>query len=128
MTVLRLGETALNPNMQIPELNQSVGIQQTNRPTIGGGLVVFQRKLLKGSTLQLIATEAQGWLDKTARDEVLAKSLEVGVIHTLTIADTTLKVMFDHSDGAAVDLQPFINRLKALEGDYFTGVIKLIIT
>ncbi|WAS28448.1 hypothetical protein [Vibrio phage LV6] len=126
MIKLMLGTIELNPNMQIPELNTSGVVQQENRRTTSGALVVVVQKQHKGKPLQLIATEDQGWISKKARDELLAAADKVGVEHVLVAGNQSFKVMFDHSDGTAVALTPIINRLVPDESDYYTGTIKLI--
>ncbi|QCG76681.1 hypothetical protein [Vibrio phage D4] len=127
MTVLRLGTIELDPNMQVPLLSQSANIAMTTRPTLAGGVVAFQKQIRRGQSLQLIATADQGWVSKTARDQLLEAANTVNNILVLEVGDRSFRVMFDHSEGAAVQLEPFINRLIPLEGDYFTGTINLLI-
>lgn len=127
MTTLRLGTIDLNPNMQVPEINQSNDIAMTTRPTLAGGVVAFQKQVLRGQSLQLIATQDQGWVSKVNRDALLEQANIVNNILVLQVGNNTYRVMFDHTQGGAVQLEPFINRLIPLEGDYFTGTINLII-
>ncbi|UOX38404.1 hypothetical protein VpasPP24_64 [Vibrio phage Vpas_PP24] len=124
--ILKLNELSLNPNMQIPELSNSFGVAMTKRATLSGGVSVVQAKVTKGRTLTLTATNDQGWITKDARDQLLTMSSLVGEVFTLTIANEVFSVVFDHSDGNAVNLTPFINRLIPLDGDYFTGTIRLL--
>ncbi|AUR95997.1 hypothetical protein NVP1215B_079 [Vibrio phage 1.215.B._10N.222.54.F7] len=126
MIKLKLGDVDLNPNMHLPELNQSNSIAMTTRPTLSGGVAVFQKAIFRGQKLQLIATNDQGWVTKENRDKLLEQAGIVGNILVLTAGSKKYNVMFDHTDGAAVSLEPFINRLDALDGDYFTGTINLI--
>lgn len=127
MTTLKLGSIDLNPNMQVPQLNQGNNVAMTTRPTLAGGVAVFQKQRLRGQTLQLIATPDQGWISKDNRDALLAQSNIVNNILVLEVGAESYRVMFDHTQGAAVQLEPFINRLIPLAGDYFTGTINLII-
>ncbi|UOX39948.1 hypothetical protein [Vibrio phage V-YDF132] len=126
MTVLKLGTIDLNPNMTIPQLNTANTVAQSNVKTTGGGVIVFQQRVKAGVSLQLIATESQGWVDKKARDALMLEASKLGATYNLVAGDTVLRVMFDHSDGTAVELEPMINRLIPLEGDYFLGTINLI--
>ncbi|AET42247.1 hypothetical protein VPEG_00097 [Vibrio phage SIO-2] len=124
--ILKLNELSLNPNMQIPELSNSFGVAMTKRATLSGGVSVVQAKVTKGRTLTLTASNNQGWITKDARDQLLTMSSLVGEVFTLTVANEVFSVVFDHSDGNAVNLTPFINRLIPLDGDYFTGTIRLL--
>ncbi|QNJ59183.1 hypothetical protein [Vibrio phage vB_ValS_PJ32] len=127
MIKLELGAIELNPNMQIPQLNQSDKIAMTTRPTLAGGVAVFQKPILRGQKLQLIATRDQGWVSKENRDKLLEQAAKVNNILVLTAGSNVFRVMFDHTQGAAVSLEPLINRIEPLKGDYFTGTINLII-
>lgn len=127
MTTLKLGNVELNPNMSIHELNQSNGVAMTTRPTISGGVAVFQKQIFRGQKLQLIATNDQGWVSKENRDKLLEQANIVNNVLVLEAGSKKHTVMFDHTGGAAVSLEPFINRIESLDGDYFTGTINLII-
>lgn len=127
MIKLKLGDIDLNPNMQIPQLNQSNNVAMTTRPTLSGGVAVFQKEIKRGSSLQLIATSDQGWVSKTNRDKLLKAANTANNILILEAGSNVFRVMFDHTNGGAVKLEPFINRIEPLEGDFFTGTINLII-
>ncbi|QHJ74657.1 hypothetical protein VH22019_00093 [Vibrio phage VH2_2019] len=126
MTVLKLGDITLDPNMTVPQLHTVDSVAQSNVPTTGGGVIVFQRAIKAGVSLQLIATDSQGWVSKDARESLLTEAAKLGGIYTLQAGNLNVRVMFDHSDGSAVELEPLINRLIPLEGDYFIGTINLI--
>jgi len=113
--------------MTVPSLNQSNDIAMTSRPTLAGGVAVFQKQILRGQSVQLTATPDQGWISKANRDALLEQANIVNNVLVLTAGDSAYRVMFDHTQGAAVQLEPFINRLKPLDGDFFTGTINLII-
>nr|AAS84206.1 PH108-3-94(-) [Vibrio phage 1] len=83
MIKLKLGDIDLNPNMQIPQLNQSNNVAMTTRPTLSGGVAVFQNEIKRGSSLQLIATSDQGWVSKTNRDKLLKAANTVNNISDL---------------------------------------------
>ncbi|ANO57643.1 hypothetical protein [Vibrio phage vB_VhaS-a] len=124
--ILRLDTLVLNPNMQIPELSNSFGVAMTKRATISGGIAVRQARVTKGRTLTLTATNDQGWVSKEQRDELLTMSQQVGDAFTLSIGEDVFSVVFDHTDGGAVNLTPIINRLIPQDGDYFTGTVTLL--
>lgn len=126
MSTLTLGGITLNPNMSIPALNTSSSVSMDVRPTIGGGSVVYEQLKQSGISLQLTATENQGWVPKEARDQLLVEASKLGNVMQLIAGSHTYKVMFDHSSSAAVNLEPLINRLIPLDGDYFIGTINLI--
>lgn len=124
--ILKLGDIDLNPNMHIPELDQSFGVAMSYKQTLSGGVRVFQGSVTAGRRLTLIATNDQGWITKENRDKLLDLASRVGEPLTLDSGNESYNVMLDHSEGSAVSLTPFVHRRIPLKGDYYTGTIKLI--
>ena len=124
--ILKLGDIELNPNMHIPELDQSFGVSMSYRQTLSGGIRVFQGTVSAGRKLTLMATNDQGWVSKENRDKLLELASRIGEPLTLDSGNESYTVMLDHSEGSAVNLTPFIHRRIPLNGDYYTGTIKLI--
>lgn len=129
---ITLGGVTLPPGMIWSDQFKQNPISQTNKRTLGGTLVVYERSLTAGRPITLEAQVDQGWLTRKQLDQVIVLALAVGQTYTLVIGLETFTVIFLHEDEPAVEFEPLVFRLNSLDtqmspdGDYFTGLIKLI--
>lgn len=129
-TTVTLNGIQLNHNMQWVDRNESQQVQQAVTRTLSGNLVVFHRTLTKGEKITLVATEEQGWLQKTVIDSLKSIANTTGGVYPLVIdVDGNIEsynVMFRHNEPPAFSAFQLIHRLNAEDADYYTATIKLI--
>lgn len=123
-----IGGVALNPLSDLiwQDRFSANDIEQTNRRTLGGELVSYVGTLIAGRPITLLATEKFGWQHKDVVVLLMALSSVPGAIYEFVFGAETYQVMFDHSQGPAVDMQPNMARATHDDQDYFTGQIKLL--
>lgn len=100
--------------------------RQSHRRLLGGTLVMFNRPLIQGRPITLVAVEDQGWLTKSQIETLLAMAAQPGAVYTLEIEGQFFQVVFDHSEGPAVSATPLIPMTGAPPEHYYIGTIKLI--
>ncbi|GAA4648165.1 hypothetical protein GCM10023116_04310 [Kistimonas scapharcae] len=78
--------------------------QETER-TLTGALLVQEQAKLYGREIEL-SGEQSGWVSRSIIEALKVLEAEAGKIMTLTLADSrTFSVIFDRSNGAAVEAQ-----------------------
>ena len=120
-----LGGVTLNPNLLWVDRDNYSPVVQERARTVAGSQVLWTQAATDGRPITLAATADQGWFTKAQKDAVMALGQTVGSIHVLTIGLLTFSVMFYHDDGDAMTFVPLIPRAVDLEGDYFTGQLRL---
>ena len=123
--MIQLGPTVLNPNLLWVDRDSYSGVAQQRVRTLGGSQVVWNQSSSGGRPITLVAIADQGWFSKDQMQSMNALAQVAGAVYTLTIGADTFSVIFRHDEAPAIEFEPFISRVTPLDGDYFTGTIKL---
>lgn len=112
--------------LQWPDRFTYSPVGQTHQRTLGGQLVTFEASLVAGRNITLQATQDQGWLTKKQVDDLKAIADTVGNTYSFVYDVDTFTVIFDHSNGPAVDFSLLVPRPNVEDTDYMSGTIKLL--
>lgn len=118
-----LGPLSLPSGLEVQERGHSQGVQTATRMSLDGRVVHWRSPVLR--RLTLVAGDDHGWLSQQQVQDLRALAVATPVQpvllhHPLLTADVS--VVFDHSQGAAVELSPlFAGAL------FYQGVIRLML-
>lgn len=124
--MITLGGVTLDDNMEFLERYKSQGLAMSVRRTLGGKPILYLGQLTSGFPITLESTESSGWMTKAVIVQLIALADVVGAVYELVHNGVSRQVVFDASDGPAVDMRPLIARTADADGDYFVGQIKLL--
>ena len=124
--MISLGGTQLSRSLQWTNRDEALTIAQSVRYTRGGGVRVYQQKLLAGRPIILEADASTGWFTNAMRTSLLAMGNEIGQEYTFVYFSETYQVIFDHANPPAVAFEKIIYRQVPDSADYFMGRISLI--
>jgi hypothetical protein len=124
--MISIGGVALDDDLIWSDRYTSTHVEQHNKRTLGGRLVTYTGELLAGVPITLNAVSDQGWLTKAQVVALLAIANVPGATYALVFGAENYTVMFDNSNGPAVNMQPIVPRSNDDDADWFTGTIKLI--
>lgn len=101
-------------------------VQAQVAPTIGGGLVVWE-KTRSGRTIDLVGGSDFGWLPRSVLLQVQALAAVPNATYTLIFNGSTSRVRFRHEEGSPVSAPPLVPRPNHEDSDYYNNVsIKLM--
>lgn len=101
-------------------------VQAQVAPTIGGGLVVWE-KTRSGRTIDLVGGSDFGWLPRSVLLQVQALAAVPNATYTLIFNGSTSRVRFRHEEGSPVSAPPLVPRPNHADSDYYNNVsIKLM--
>lgn len=101
-------------------------VQAQVSPTIGGGLVVWE-KTRSGRTIDLVGGSDFAWLTRAKLKQVEALAAVPNATYTLVFNGSTYRVRFRHEDGSPVSATPLVPRPNHEDTDYYNNVtIKLM--
>lgn len=123
---ISLNGVTLNPNLVWEDKYDYSIISQEVKYTLAGTPIVYSGAYSAGRPITLVATDDQGWVEKTIADQIYALAQQSGGIYSLVIGAETFQVMFRNHEPPSVSLKPLSPRAVPLSGDYFTGSIKLM--
>lgn len=123
---ISIGSVILPDSLQWPDRFNYSPVAQSHALTLGGQLVTFESSLVAGRNITLEAVIDQGWLTKKQVDDLKLISDTIGNTYTLTYDTETFTVIFDHSNGPAVNFSLLVPRPNAQDTDYMIGTIKLL--
>lgn len=124
--MISLGGTALSNSLQWVNRDEALTVAQSVRYTRGGGVRVYQQKLIAGRPIILEANEETGWFTNGMRESILAMADEIGQVYEFVYFSETYQVIFDHANAPAVSFEKIIYRQVPDSSDYFMGRISLI--
>jgi hypothetical protein len=124
--MISLGGIQLSRSLQWTNRDEALTIAQSVRYTRGGGVRVYQQKLLAGRPITLEADESTGWFTNAMRVSLLTMANEIGQEYTFVYFGETYQVIFDHANPPAVAFDKIIYRQVPDSTDYFMGRISLI--
>lgn len=127
MMAITLDGIVLNHNlMWVDEFNYPT-VKQEVIYSLDSGYRIYGMQAASNRPITLQADEETGWF---TRDMVIAvKAIESvpKAEYTLVIRDSTFTVVFRHDDPPAFSVTPLIPRGGSVDGDYFTGILKLFV-
>ena len=124
--MIQLGGVTLSPSLQWVNRDESLTVAQSVRYTRGGGVRVYQQKLIAGRPILLEANEETGWFTNGMRTSLLTMADEIGQVYEFVYFSETYQVIFDHANPPAVAFEKIIYRQVPDSSDYFMGRISLI--
>lgn len=121
---VELGGTARSIQW-VDRFSESSVVADTRR-FLSGNLRVLQAPTSAGRRITLDSAQNQGWLSLDQVTALQGLSEVLGATYTLDFDGELYEIVFDHSEGAAVDYVPLIYKPSYVSGDYFTGTIHLL--
>ena len=121
-----LGGVELNREIVWSDRFKTSTIISENKRFLAGNARILQASIAYGTLITLEALSDQGWLTKAKIDALVLLSNSLGSIYVLDYEGELYNVMFDHSEGSALEFEALVVRPIYDASDYFSGSIHLI--
>lgn len=96
-------------------------LHRSSEVTVAGKMIIWERQLLNGRSIILTGDIDKGWWGPEKLDTIYAMAAAPRATYTFVWDTLSMDVIFDHTDGDAVDIQKVHPAY-----DYFYGTIKLL--
>jgi len=139
--MIKLGDLVLPEDLILEGEFEWVPVRAETGRTLGGRLVVWEDRIEGGRPLDLVATEASGWLSRAQAEALREMASEPGATYTLLCGpdgqeksftvrfrhqEKSFTVRFRHEDAPVLELWPVVPRPFYEPGDLYYGRIKLM--
>ena len=128
--MIKLGDLVLPEDLILEGEFEWVPVRAETGRTLGGRLVVWEDRIEGGKPLDLVATEASGWLSRAQAEALWEMASEPGATYTLLYGpdgqEKSFTVRFRHEDAPVLELWPVVPRPFYEPGDLYYGRIKLM--
>lgn len=124
--LITLDGIAFGQGLQWVDEMSASKVSMTTQRALDGSIVVYHGQKTSGIPITLSSETDTGWIKRSVVEQLKTLADQSGAVFVLVLKGVTYNVVFDHTQGQALEAKPLFPYTNPQPDDYYRVSIKLL--